>query len=200
MIGRLCGTVVDKTNPGKFVLDVNGVGYDVETSLQTFFLMESMTDSVVLHIHTVVREDAFLLYGFQSLEERELFRALIKVNGVGPKLAITVLSSIQPAEFMQTIASRDVALLNRIPGVGKKTAERLLIELKDLPTKMDLQFDARDAQQKRMKDESGEAVSALIALGYKSAEVSKAMKQVDTGDKSCEQLIREGLKWLSSKA
>lgn len=198
MIGRLQGIIVDKSHPGKFVIDVNGVGYDVETSLQTFFNLEVHTDSVIVHIHTIVREDAFILYGFQTQQERELFRSLIKVNGVGPKLAITILSSINPVEFVQAIAGKDLMVLNNIPGIGKKTAERLLIELKDLPGKLNIIQPPSDNDYPMVTEGVTEAISALISLGYKPTEVNKAMRQVDDGQKSCEQLIRDGLKWLSA--
>ena len=198
MIGRLQGVIVDKTHPGKFVIDVNGVGYDVETSLQTFFNLESCTETIIIHNHTIVREDAFILYGFDSVQERELFRALIKVNGVGPKLAIGILSSITPNHFIQTLANKDISGLNQIPGIGKKTAERLLIELKDLPDKIGTQFSGNERLHSAATNGAAEAISALILLGYKATEVNKAMKQIDNGEKSCEQLIRDGLKWLSS--
>ena len=198
MIGRLQGVIADKSHPGKFIIDVNGVGYDVETSLQTFFSLETQTDKVTIHIHTIVREDAFILYGFQSLQERELFRALIKVNGVGPKLAITILSSISPIEFIRAIANKDLTALNTIPGIGKKTAERLLIELKDAPSKLGFQVEAMDNPATVTTDGRAEAAAALISLGYKLVEVNRAMQKVDDGQKSCEQLIRDGLKWLSS--
>lgn len=198
MIGRLQGIIVDKSHPGKFVIDVNGVGYDVETSLQTFFSMESQTANVTIHIHTIVREDAFILYGFQSIQERELFRSLIKVNGVGPKLAITILSSISPVEFIRAISTKDLKTLNTVPGIGKKTAERLLIELKDAPSKLGFPIEAMDSANTLVADSRSEAASALISLGYKLAEVNRVMQQVDDGQKSCEQLIRDGLKWLST--
>src|SRR5580704_8374295 len=131
MIGWLNGQIADKHQPGKFVIDVNGVGYDVETSLNTFFQIDGQNKSVGLHIHTVVREDALLLYGFLEKEERALFRALIKVNGVGPKLAMAILSSISPNEFIQCIQQENSALLTKLPGIGKKTAERLVVEMRD---------------------------------------------------------------------
>src|ERR1700733_10669412 len=115
MIGWLSGLVIDKQQPGKLVINVNGVGYDVETSLQTFFQLESQQDAVGLHIHTVIREDAFLLFGFLEKEERSLFRALIKVNGVGPKMAMAILSSISPADFIQCIRQQDILLLTKLP-------------------------------------------------------------------------------------
>jgi len=198
MIGRLHGSIVDKSHPGKFVIDINGVGYDVETSLQTFFSLEAQSGNIIMHIHTVVREDAFILYGFQSLQERELFRALIKVNGVGPKLAITILSSISPAEFLHAIANKNLTALNAISGIGKKTAERLLIELKDAPANFGFELSSVARANSEKLDGRSEAVSALISLGYKLAEVNRVMQQIDDGQKSCEQLIRDGLKWLSS--
>ena len=124
MIGWLNGRVADKQNPGKLVIDVNGVGYDVETSLPTFFQLESQDGIVGLHIHTIVREDALLLYGFLDQQERALFRALIRVNGVGPKMAIAILSSISPDEFIQCIYQKNTEFLTKLPGIGKKTAEK----------------------------------------------------------------------------
>jgi Holliday junction DNA helicase RuvA len=131
MIGWLDGHIVDKHQPGKLVLNVHGVGYDVETSLNTFFQLDTLNGSIGLHIHTVVREDALLLYGFLDRQERTLFRALIKVNGVGPKMAMAILSSITPNDFIQCIRQENAAFLTKLPGIGKKTAERLLVEMRD---------------------------------------------------------------------
>lgn len=196
MIGWLNGKIVDKPQPGKLVLDVNGVGYDVETSLQTFFQLEFQNDAISLHIHTIVREDALLLYGFLDHQERALFRALIKVNGVGPKLAIAILSSITPNEFVQCIHDQNTLLLTRLPGIGKKTAERLVVEMKDslkqLPHSQ--QLSERPALKLREQDE---AVKALEALGYKQQEAIKVISKLDDGNQTCEQLIRQGLQALS---
>src|SRR5437016_5294535 len=131
MIGWLQGNIVDSQHPGKLVLNVNGVGYDVETSLQTFFQVERVDNEIGLHIHTIVREDALLLYGFLNKQERALFRELIKVNGVGPKAAMSILSTLTPVEFIQCIMSQNIPLLIKTPGIGKKTAERLVIEMRD---------------------------------------------------------------------
>lgn len=120
MIGWLDGQIIDKHQPGKLVLNVHGVGYDVETSLNTFFQLDNLSGSVGLHIHTIVREDALLLYGFLERQERELFRALIKVNGIGPKLAMSILSSITPNEFIQCIHQENASFLMKLPGIGKK--------------------------------------------------------------------------------
>lgn len=197
MIGWLNGTIVDKLQPGKLVLDVNGVGYDVETSLNTFFQLESLNKSIGLHIHTVVREDALLLYGFLEKQERALFRALIKVNGVGPKMAMAILSSISPDEFIQCIQQENAALLTKLPGIGKKTAERLVVEMRD-----SIKLFGEVSPNSNNKDSFGhlsldEAVSALESLGYKPQEAHKVVKKIDDGTKSCEQLIREALQILA---
>ncbi len=196
MIGWLSGQVVDRHNPGKLVVDVNGVGYDVETSLPTFFQVEAQKGVIGLHIHTVVREDALLLYGFLDKQERALFRALIKVNGVGPKMAITVLSSISPDEFIQCIHQQNTALLTKLPGIGKKTAERLVVEMKDslqqLPHSVRLQ-DSPPIHER----EQDEAIKALESLGYKQQEAVKAINKIDVGTKTCEQLIRQALQILA---
>ncbi|RUQ81645.1 Holliday junction branch migration protein RuvA [Legionella septentrionalis] len=196
MIGWLSGRIIDKHQPGKLVVDVNGVGYDVETSLQTALQLETHQGTIGLHIHTIVREDALLLYGFLDKEERALFRALIKVNGIGPKLAINILSSISPAEFIQCIRQQDALCLTRLPGIGKKTAERLLIEMKDnlphlFPTSVKLE------QSPGIRLEQGEAIKALEALGYKEQEATKAVNKVNDGKMSCEQMIRQALQVLS---
>lgn len=196
MIGWLNGQIMDKHQPGKLVLNVNGVGYDVETSLNTFFQIDGQT--VELHIHTVVREDALLLYGFLEKEERTLFRALIKVNGVGPKLAMAILSSISPSEFIQCIHQENSVLLTKLPGIGKKTAERLVIEMRDsikqfgTPASISL-------HQPLIMSSQDEAISALEALGYKAQEALKVVSQLDDGTKNCEQLIRAGLQILSKR-
>jgi Holliday junction DNA helicase RuvA len=198
MIGWLNGKIVDRHQPGKLVLDVNGVGYDVETSLNTFFQVESLTDRPIgLHIHTVVREDALLLYGFLNIEERALFRDLIKVNGVGPKMAINILSSIQPQEFIHCIQQQNTALLTKLPGIGKKTAERLVVEMKDRMQNITLP-QSQSTPLSLVRDQD-EAIKALEALGYKNQEAVRAVNKVDDGQKSCEQLIRQGLQVLSGR-
>jgi Holliday junction DNA helicase RuvA len=197
MIGWLNGQIVDKHHPGKLVLDVNGVGYDVETSLNTFFQLDGSMAPVGLHIHTVVREDALLLYGFLDKQERALFRALIKVNGVGPKLAMAILSSISPEEFIQCIHQENAALLTKLPGIGKKTAERLVVEMRDSIKQFGEGASEIKLQQKNLLRSQDEAISALEALGYKPQEALKVVNKIDDGNKSCEQLIRESLQILS---
>lgn len=197
MIGWLRGQIADKHQLGRFVIDVNGVGYDVETSLQTFFQLESQQGIVDLHIHTVVREDALLLYGFLDKRERALFRALIKVNGVGPKMAITILSSITPDEFVQCINQQNLVYLTKLPGIGKKTAERLIIEMKDSMKQFLSTMSEPSSKQAFPIREQDEAISALEALGYKPQEAIKVISKIDDGTKSCEQLIRQALQLLS---
>lgn len=198
MIGWLKGQIIDKQHAGKLVLDVNGVGYDVETSLNTFFQIETNTQAVGLHVHTVVREDAFLLYGFLEKQERSLFRALIKVNGVGPKLAMAILSSISPSEFIQCIHQENAMLLTKLPGIGKKTAERLVVEMRDSIKLLDATSTQTSQSLPLMHRSQDEAINALESLGYKPQEAVKVVKKIDDGLKSCEQLIRESLQILSA--
>ncbi|MBA4697229.1 MAG: Holliday junction branch migration protein RuvA [Legionella sp.] len=205
MIGWLSGEIQTKLKPGQFIIDVHGVGYEVETSLPTFTQLEFHSGQVSLHIHTVVREDALLLFGFLELQEQTLFRALIKVNGVGPKLAMTILSSITPQEFISAILTQDKNRLSKVPGIGKKTAERLVIEMKDALKHFDVHNDVNGTTDplKQQKIGSctgrGEAIQALESLGYKSHDVIKLMTQLDDGSKSCEQLVREGLQWFGQR-
>ncbi|KTD21563.1 Holliday junction branch migration protein RuvA [Legionella londiniensis] len=195
MIGWLQGQIIDIHQPGKLVINVNGVGYDVETSLQTFFALEKIQGQISLYIHTVVREDALLLYGFMDKQERTLFRALIKVNGIGPKMAIAILSSISPNEFIAYINQQDAMALTKLPGIGKKTAQRLVVEMKDslrqfteIPTACSFGINAVD-----------DAIAALEALGYKQHEAIKALKHINDGQKSSEELIRFALQRLASQ-
>lgn len=197
MIAWLQGKIIDNHQPGKLVIDVQGVGYDVETSLQSFFEVAT-ADSVGLHIHTVVREDAFLLYGFLHKQERALFRALIKVNGIGPKSAMAILSSITPADFVHCIQSDNADLLTKIPGVGKKTAQRLLVEMRDSLKDFAVSEGIKSADNISLATAKAheEAVSALVALGYKLQEATRVIRKLDDGEKSCEQLIRQALQVL----
>lgn len=200
MIACLRGRIIDLSTPGRIVLDVHGVGYDVETSLTTFFKLESHQEELTLYIQTIVREDAFLLYGFMDKEERSLFRALIKVNGIGPKMAIAILSSVAPSDFVHCVQQENVALLTKIPGIGKKTAERIVVEMKD-SLKLWFAGDEGHLTDPTMHASTArqqhEAISALEALGYKSSEVTKMIRQIDDGQKNTEQLIRQGLQLLS---
>lgn len=194
MIGRLKGLLLTK-QPPQLLIDVNGVGYEVEAPMSTFYQLPETGEAVVLHTHLVVREDAQLLYGFYSESERHLFRSLIKINGVGPKLALTILSGISFEEFTRCVIDDDAKALTALPGVGKKTAERLIIELRD---KIDKEFDAVLPAASRKTVEQGndavsDAVSALVALGYKAQEASRMVRAVDTEGLSTEDIIRESL-------
>jgi Holliday junction DNA helicase RuvA len=198
MIGRLRGTLAEK-QPPLLLVDVGGVGYEVEAPMSTFYQLPAAGETVVLHTHLVVREDAHLLFGFASESERRLFRTLIKVNGVGAKLALTILSGISADEFARSVQENDTAALVRLPGVGKKTAERLIVEMRDrladwdsgviLPGTAPAQAAAAPAQ-----DETRDAISALISLGYKPPEASRLVSKVETEGLSSEEIIRAALK------
>jgi Holliday junction DNA helicase RuvA len=203
MIGRLRGTVVDK-RPPVLVLDVNGVGYELEAPLSTFFDLPAEGE-VVLHTHLVVRDDAHLLFAFRTRSERELFRALIRVNGVGPKLALTLLSGIEAADFVKCIQDGDVATLTRLPGVGKKTAERLVVEMRDriadtfgetLPPELGRGPVRPAPEPDPVARVVEEAEGALIGLGYKPTEAAKAVNAAWEEGIATEELIRRALRGM----
>ena len=199
MIGRLQGTVIHKQAPD-LLLDVQGVGYEVLVSLSTFFAVPDVGQSVVLHTHFVVREDVQQLYGFAELSERALFRHLIKVNGVGPKMALAILSGMSASEFALCVHNNDVATLVKLPGVGKKTAERLVIEMRDRVGDIDASTSGGSTQAVQQPDIAEEAESALIALGYKPQDAAKMVSRAASDDiGSAEQLIRAALKSMVSK-
>jgi Holliday junction DNA helicase RuvA len=174
MIARLRGTLVDKS-PGRIVVDVGGVGYDVQIPLSTFYPLGDAGSDVVLRVHTHVREDALALYGFATPLEHDLFERLIAINGIGPKLALAVLSGIEPSELIRAVRDQDVVRLTRIPGVGKKTAERIGLEMKDrLPLVPETADQGRTGSA--MEDERrGDVLSALLNLGYQRAPAEKAL-------------------------
>lgn len=196
MIGFIRGKLVTKTPP-ILVLDVQGVGYEIEAPMTTFYNLPSMGDTVHLHTHLVVREDAHILFGFSTEADRLMFRTLIKVNGVGPKLALTILSGQSADEFHRCIHDNDTAALIRLPGVGKKTAERLIIEMRDkLPAQSSATSDSSNPEQGSGLARSSakqEAISALCALGYKAQDASKMVQNIAQEDKSCEDIIRLAL-------
>lgn len=199
MIGRLQGRVLDKQAPD-LLLDVQGVGYEVLVSLSTFFAVPDIGETVTLHTHFVVREDAQLLFGFAELSERSLFRHLIKVNGVGPKMALAILSGMSATEFALCVHNNDVATLVKLPGVGKKTAERLVIEMRDRIGDIDASSSGQIAETAKQPDIAEEAESALVALGYKPQDAAKMVSRAVADDiSSAEQLIRAALKSMVSK-
>ena len=201
MIGRLHGVILEKQAP-EILIDINGVGYEVQVPMTTIYQLPEVGKPVTLHTHFVVREDAQLLYGFADLRERSLFRTLIKVNGVGPKLALTILSGIESDDFVRCVRDGDTASLVRLPGVGKKTAERLLVEMKDRLKDWSIDGTAVSNNNASMASSNGiraEAESALVALGYKPQQASKAIAAVnDANMDSSEALIRMALKNMVS--
>lgn len=193
MIGRLQGTILEK-QPPTILLDVQGVGYELEASMSTFYHLPECGEEIVLHTHLVVREDAQLLYGFHSLSERLMFRSLIKISGVGPKLALTILSGMSAEDFTRCILEEDSKALTKLPGVGKKTAERLVIELKDRLEKDDsIKLPGSPEKIERQATPVNDAVSALISLGYKAQQASQMVRDLDVEDKSTEDIIRAAL-------
>lgn len=203
MIGRLRGTLIEK-QPPQILIDVAGIGYEVQMPMSCFYELDNVGTEVVIYTHFVVREDAQLLYGFNTVNERALFREVIKANGVGPKMGLAILSGMNASQFVACVEREDISTLIKLPGVGKKTAERLVVEMKDRlkgwGTAGDLFTPATDAAPldsvPGLQDQSAEeeAVSALLALGYKPAQASKAVSQIAKPDMSSEQLIKEALK------
>ncbi len=202
MIGRLRGTLLSKMPPFLLV-DVQGVGYEVEAPMSTFYQLPAIENEVVLHTHLIVREDAQILCGFATESERRLFRSLIRVNGVGAKLALAILSGMSADEFARHVAENDIAGLTRLPGVGKKTAERLVIEmrdrLEDWQSGEAASLPAAAASAASQPDPGREAVTALVALGYRPQEASRMVQKVDSEGLASEDIIREALRASISK-
>jgi Holliday junction DNA helicase RuvA len=202
MIGRLRGILAEK-KPPFLLLDVNGVGYELEAPMGTIFQLPEVGAEVTLHTHLAVRDDAHLLFAFATEAERTLFRTLIKVNGVGAKLALTILSGISADEFARCVQESDTASLVRLPGVGKKTAERLIVEMRDrlddwqpapvLPAGEETPAAAPAA------DAVKDAISALVSLGYKPPEASRLISKLDTEGLESEAIIRAALKQAVQK-
>lgn len=189
MIGRLAGILLDK-NPLQLIVDCQGVGYEVSVPMSTFYQLPSVGEKVVLLTHFVVREDAQLLFGFGTAQERELFRELIKISGVGARTALSLLSGMSVADLAQAVTLQEAGRLTKIPGIGKKTAERLLLELKG-KLGADLGAGGTVAQ-----DSNSDILNALLALGYSDKEATLALKQVPAGS-SVSDGIRHALKALS---
>ena len=197
MIGRLQGTLAIKRAP-QILIDCQGVGYDVDVSMSTFYQLPAEGDKISLWTHLLIKEDQHTLIGFYSEQERKLFRQLIKISGVGAKMALTILSGISEADFVLCIQSGDVATLTRLPGVGKKTAERLIVEMKDKLKALDMETSTQPAGTlvtPPAHSAVDEAIEALLALGYKAADASKMIKSVSAGepDLSAEQMIKLAL-------
>lgn len=190
MIGRITGVLAEK-NPPQVVVDVNGVGYEIDVPMSTFYHLPATGEKVTLHTQLIVREDAHLLYGFGTDAERATFRQLLKVSGVGPKVALAVLSGLSVNDLAAAVATQDTAMLVRVPGIGKKTAERLLLELKD---KVVAALPASAAGSTVPK--GNDVLNALLALGYNDREALSAIKQLPA-DLSVADGIRQALKLLA---
>ena len=191
MIGKLTGTLLEK-NPPEVLLDCHGVGYEVNVPMSTFYNLPGLGEKVSLLTHFVVREDAQLLYGFGSEQERATFRQLLKVNGIGAKSALSILSGLSIDDLAQAVAMQDSAMLTRVPGVGKKTAERLLLELKDKFSLAGLNA----AQANQPKSAASDVLNALISLGYNEREALAAVKLLPS-DSTVAEGIKQALKSLS---
>lgn len=193
MIGFVRGKLVAK-QPPDLLIDVGGVGYELQAPMSTFYSLPAVGETVYLVTHHLVREDAQLLFGFASEEERGLFRSLLKVSGIGARIALTILSGITAAGFRDCVENKDVATLVKLPGIGRKTAERLLVEMADrLPAA------SSPAAPGSGGHAESEAFGALLALGYKPVEVTRLLKGLDTDAQSTEEIIREALRQLNSQ-
>ncbi len=181
------------------LVDVGGVGYELEAPMTTFYELPPVGGQITLYTHLVVREDAHLLYGFVRESQRRLFRNLLKVNGVGPRVALAVLSGLSDDEFTRCVAEEDIARLTKVPGIGRKTAERLVIEMRDkLPKEISMPVSSAAADGPAVPaDPVSEAVSALVSLGYKPNEASRAVRGVAAKGLNAEEIIRQALKGMA---
>ncbi len=195
MIGSLIGLIKEK-KPSLLLLEVNGVGYEINVPLSTSFQLPKKGESAYLLTHLIVREDQHTLYGFATEEERNLFRTLIKISGVGAKMALTILSGINVNGFIQSVINEDIDTLVHLPGIGKKTAERLIVEMKD---RIDGITDNLESSASTIAETSiaVEARNALVNLGYKNNEAKKILDNIDTNGISVEELLRQALKSLN---
>ena len=193
MIGLLRGIILHKQAP-ELLLDVGGVGYELLASLTTFIDLPEVDNEVTLYTHLIVREDAHTLYAFSSVEERALFRILLKVNGVGPKMALAIVSGMTANEFAQRVHANDVAGLTKLPGVGKKTAERLIIEMRDRLPEPSGQLEADVSIPASARNLEEEAIAALLALGYKPTQASQMVSKYTSDGLSVEEIVRKALK------
>jgi Holliday junction DNA helicase RuvA len=202
LIGYLRGRIAAK-HPPQLVMDVSGVGYEVEAPMSTFYTLPAVGTETTLHTHLVVREDAHVLYGFGTERERALFRELIKVSNVGPRIALAILSGVSVEGFHRCVESQDVAALVRIPGIGRRTAERLVVEMRDRLQAVGMPLTAAEgvgSAAAATPSAHSEAYGALIALGYKPAEVIRLLKAVDPSVSSTEEMIRHALRSAAASA
>ncbi|AEI74781.1 Holliday junction ATP-dependent DNA helicase ruvA [Candidatus Moranella endobia PCVAL] len=203
MIGRLRGIILEK-QPPQVLLETNGVGYEMQLPMTCFYALPAIGQEIIIFTHFVIREDAQLLFGFIHRQERLLFRELIKVNGVGPKLALAILSGMSAQQFVSAVERQEINALIKLPGVGKKTAERLVVEMKDrfkvlssdlfAPHVSGEMCNNNIEKEFKMNDPEKEAVAALVTLGYKPQEASRMVHKVASADADCEMLIRAALR------
>ena len=203
MIGRLRGSLLEKQAPD-LLIEVGGVGYEVQMPLTSFYQLPAVGEEATIYTHFVVREDAQLLYGFCNTTERALFRQLIKANGVGPKLALTILSGMNAQQFVRCVQLDDVSTLVKLPGVGKKTAERLVVEMRDRlkdwglapanPVTDGMLLQGDEALFSPVESAEQDAIGALVSLGYSQLQADKAVQKVKQADMSSEQLIKAALR------
>ncbi|MES9898821.1 MAG: Holliday junction branch migration protein RuvA [Sedimenticola sp.] len=203
MIGRLSGAIAYK-QPPFLMLDVNGVGYELEAPMSTFYDLPAQGEKVTLFTHLAIRDDAHVLYGFANESERVLFRALLKVSGVGAKVALAILSGMNADEFSICIQNDDITALTRLPGIGKKTAERLIVEMRDRLAKLELGGNAvaRPSALSSVvvaDNPVSDAVGALVALGYKPNDAARMVRLVESEGLSSEEIIRQALKAMVMK-
>jgi len=199
MIGRITGILIEM-RPPQLIVDCNGVGYEIEAPMTTIWALPEINQKVSLYTHLAVREDAHLLYGFVSEGERALFRSLLKVNGVGTKMALVILSGMDADAFAECVHAGDIARLTALPGVGKKTAERLIVEMRDRVDRIEPGLRAPlPVGTTRVVDAAADAVAGLIALGYKPHEASRFVHGLDTEGMKSEDIIRVVLKSLAPK-
>ena len=194
MIGSLIGLIKEKT-PSSILLEVNGIGYEIAVPLSTSFQLPNVGESAYLLTHLVVREDQHSLYGFATDEERKLFRALIKISGVGAKLAITILSGTNVNGFIQSVVNEDIDALVHLPGIGKKTAERRVVEMKDKVS--EISSDENSLSQNNENSAVAEAINALVNLGYKTKDAKTILDKIESEGLTVEELIRQALKSLN---
>lgn len=191
MIGHLRGRLVRKAPPA-LIVDVGGVGYELEAPMSTFYRLPEVGSEVELHTHLLIRDDAHLLYGFSTEDERRLFRDLLRVTGIGPKIGLALLSGMDVDTFLLCVEVQDVDALTRVPGIGRKTAERLLIEMRDRIRALG-ELSSATPRLNQPAGAQAEAFAALVALGYRPAEVTRLLRSVDNEGAGTEELIRRAL-------
>ena len=199
MIAQVRGRLIQK-GPGSVVVEANGLGYQIFVSLTTFYELPELEGSVVLHTHTHVREDALQLFGFSTPLEKELFQILIGVSGIGPKLALNILSGIRPEELLHSLDQRDMNRLQSVPGIGRKMAERMVVDLQDKARKIEYRWALPPQEKPSLEGVAEDVISALLNLGYKKGQAEKAVEMVfrQDPDLNLEKALKAGLKILAT--